>query len=87
MYTLLLKYLAQLPRAMQPGEEVDGVLKTRCRFTPHSLRASTATILLNDGVDIRAVQELLGHKQITTTQIYDKRRRQTSDSASHAMPI
>ena len=37
--------------------------------------------------DITKVQHLLGHKHITTTQIYDKRRRATSESASHDVPI
>lgn len=69
-------------------EQLSGAVKDeRCVFTPHSLWATTATLLLDAGVDITKVQELLGHRHITTTQIYDKRRRTTSESASHDVPI
>lgn len=53
---LLEKYLAQA--GLDP------------RTSPHTLRHSFATHLLDAGADIRGVQELLGHKNLTTTQVY-----------------
>jgi site-specific recombinase XerD len=87
MYRLIQSYLRQLPGAMKEVLRPDGSISTQCIYTPHSLRATTATLLLDAGVDIVKVQDLLGHRHVTTTQIYDKRRRTTAQSASHDVPI
>jgi len=87
MYRVILRYLMRLPGAVKEITGKDGKARQRCIYTPHSLRATNATLLLDGTVDIRKVQELLGHKHVTTTQIYDKRRRGTSDSASHLLVI
>ena len=87
MYLLLMSYLRRLPGAVKERELPDGTKKAACIYTPHSLRATVATLLLDNGVDISSVRDLLGHRHVTTTQIYDKRRRGTAESASHQMPL
>lgn len=87
MYRLIQRYLRQLPGSTKAEVHSDGSLTSQNVYTPHSLRATTATLLLESSVDIVKVQELLGHRHVNTTQIYDKRRRTTSESASHEVPI
>jgi integrase/recombinase XerC/integrase/recombinase XerD len=56
----------------------------RRRMTPHALRHTMATMLLNTGKDIRQVQNILGHSSSVTTQIYEevapRRQRKALDS-------
>ncbi len=49
-------------------------------FSPHSLRATAATNALEHGADIAKVQEWLGHANISTTRLYDKRNTRPEDS-------
>jgi site-specific recombinase XerD len=63
---------------MKEERLVDGSTVRRSIYTPHSLRATTTTLLLDANVDIIKVKDLLGHRHVTTLQICDKRRRSTS---------
>lgn len=69
---------SQIRRAVRRAR---GRLGLSDRTTPHALRHSFATHLLGRGVDLRALQELLGHASLSSTQIY------TAVDAAHLMDV
>jgi site-specific recombinase XerD len=68
MYRVIAGYVAKLPGAVKEGARL---------YSTHSLRATTATLRLDAGVDIRRVQKLLGHRHpdLRQTPAHNQRKR------------
>lgn len=71
-----------IKKSINRAAELAGIKR---RVTPHLLRHSFATALLNSGQDIRIIQELLGHSDLATTQIYTQVADATKRSATDAL--
>ena len=56
-------------------------------FTPHDLRRTFATRLLETGADINTVRKVMGHSSVLTTQRYDKRDESESEAATKRIPL
>ena len=85
-----------LNKSYQPltDQTVRKVVKNFCKkclnrdnITPHTFRHTYATILINNGIDIRHIQFLLGHSSIVTTQIYTQMDEKVCKEISIKNPI
>ncbi len=71
-----------IKKSLNKAADLAGIKR---RVNPHLLRHSFATALLNSGQDIRIIQELLGHSELATTQIYTQVADTSKRSATDAL--
>ncbi|MCD8088113.1 MAG: tyrosine-type recombinase/integrase [Oscillospiraceae bacterium] len=57
------------------------------QYSPHKLRHTAATLMLQNGVDVRTLQEVLGHENLNTTQIYTHIANKELQNAAAANPL
>lgn len=57
------------------------------QYSPHKLRHTAATLMLQNGVDVRTLQEVLGHEHLNTTQIYTHVDNESLRAAARANPL
>lgn len=57
------------------------------QYSPHKLRHTAATLMLQNGVDVRTLQEVLGHEHLNTTQIYTHVDNENLRAAARANPL
>ena len=57
------------------------------QYSSHKLRHTAATLMLQNGVDVRAVQEVLGHDHLNTTEIYTHIDNDALRTAARANPL
>ena len=57
------------------------------QYSAHKLRHTAATLMLQNGVDVRTLQEVLGHEHLNTTQIYTHVSSDSLKSAADANPL
>jgi site-specific recombinase XerD len=75
------------------GQSIRFILQSRAKlaavkpFSPHSMRRTTATHLLEHGVDLAIVQKMLGHRHLSTTALYDRRGEGAKKKATEQLTL
>jgi site-specific recombinase XerD len=75
------------------GQSIRYILLSRAKqagvkpFSPHSMRRTMATHLLEHGVDLAIVQKMLGHRHLTTTSLYDRRGEGAKKKAAEELRV
>lgn len=72
VYDVMMGYLERTPGVMQDKLPSNGELIQVCVYSPHPLRATTATLLLDARGPIATVEDLLDYKHVTATRIYER---------------